>query len=47
MTLTHLLNKYSLAFKYMQCSVISSDDIKTDLSLIKTESTGEKKKKQT
>ena len=47
MTLTHLLNKYSLAFKYMQCSVISSGDIKTVLSLIQTESTWGKKQNKT
>ena len=47
MTSPHLLNKYSLAFKYMQGSVLSSGDIKIVPSLIKIESTGKKKKKQT
>ena len=43
MTSPHLFNKYSLAFKYMQGSVLISGDIKTVTSLIKIESTGKKK----
>ena len=39
-TLIHLLDKYSLAFKYMQASVLSFGNIKTIPSFIKIESTG-------